>query len=59
MTGVARPAEVRVEGLRKRFGRVEVLRGVDFTVGAGRVTALVGPNAAGKSTLIKAIIGLV
>ena len=59
MTGVARPAEVRVEGLRKRFGRVEVLRGVDFTIGAGRVTALVGPNAAGKSTLIKAIIGLV
>ncbi len=59
MTAHVGPAEVRVEGLRKRFGRVEVLRGVDFTVGAGRVTALVGPNAAGKSTLIKAIIGLV
>lgn len=59
MTGLAGPAEVRVEGVRKRFGRVEVLRGVDFTVRAGRVTALVGPNAAGKSTLIKAIIGLV
>lgn len=59
MTRPAGPAEVRVEGVRKRFGRVEVLRGVDFTVRAGRVTALVGPNAAGKSTLIKAIIGLV
>ncbi len=59
MTAHVGPAEVRVEGLRKRFGRVEVLRGVDFTVGTGRVTALVGPNAAGKSTLIKAIIGLV
>ncbi len=53
------PAEVRIEGLRKRFGRVDVLKGLDVTVGAGRVTAIVGPNAAGKSTLIKAIIGLV
>lgn len=52
-------AEVRIEGLRKRYGRLEVLRGLDFTVGAGRVTAIVGPNAAGKSTLIKSIIGLV
>ena len=50
---------IQIEGLRKRFGRFEVLRGIDLTVGASRVTALVGPNAAGKSTLIKAIIGLV
>jgi len=59
VTSSQRPAEVRIEGLRKRFGRFEVLRGVDLMVGAGRVTAIVGPNAAGKSTLIKAIIGLV
>jgi Cu-processing system ATP-binding protein len=50
---------VRVEGLRKRFGRVEVLRGVDIAVAPGRITAIVGPNAAGKTTLIKAILGLV
>jgi Cu-processing system ATP-binding protein len=55
MTGPA----VRIEGLRKRFGRLEVLRGVDVTVAPGRITAIVGPNAAGKSTLIKAIVGLV
>ena len=48
-----------VEGLRKRFGRLEVLRGVDLTAAPGRITAVVGPNAAGKSTLIKTIIGLV
>lgn len=53
------PAEVRIEGLRKRFGRLEVLRGVDITIAPGRITAIVGPNAAGKSTLIKAIVGLV
>jgi Cu-processing system ATP-binding protein len=52
-------AEVRIEGLRKRFGRQEVLKGIDATIAPGRVTALVGPNAAGKSTLIKTIVGLV
>jgi Cu-processing system ATP-binding protein len=54
-----RPAEVRVENLTKRFGRFAALNGVDLTFGAGRITAVVGPNAAGKSTLIKAILGLV
>ena len=50
---------IQAEAVTKRFGRLEVLRGVDFTVAPGRVTGLVGPNAAGKSTLIKAILGLV
>lgn len=59
MTGGAKGATLAVERLRKRFGRFEVLRGVDFTARPGRVTAIVGPNAAGKSTLIKAILGLV
>jgi len=44
--------------VRKRFGALEVLRGVDLHVRRGRVTAIVGPNAAGKTTLIKAILGL-
>lgn len=48
-----------LEGLRKRYGAVEVLRGVDLVASPGRITALVGPNAAGKSTLIKTVIGLV
>jgi Cu-processing system ATP-binding protein len=53
------PSRVVVRGLRKRFGRQEVLRGLDLTVQPGRVTAVVGPNAAGKTTLIKTILGLV
>ena len=50
---------VEARGLRKRFGRLEVLRGIDLTIARNRVTAIVGPNAAGKTTLIKAILGLV
>jgi Cu-processing system ATP-binding protein len=71
VTGVAAPAAfplagmapavtaVEAIGLRKRFGRHEVLRGVDLTISAGRVTGLVGPNAAGKTTLIKCLLDLV
>jgi Cu-processing system ATP-binding protein len=52
-------AMLTIEGLRKRYGRLEVLRGLDVEIPAGRVTALVGPNAAGKTTLVKAVLGLV
>ncbi len=47
-----------VVGLRKRFGPVEVLRGVDLSLGRGEVLAIVGDNGAGKSTLIKNISGV-
>jgi Cu-processing system ATP-binding protein len=50
---------IEIRGVQKRFGRLPVLRGIDLTVERGRVTALVGPNAAGKTTLIKCILGLV
>ena len=53
-----RPA-IEIVGLRKRFGRAAILDGVDASIARGRVTALVGPNAAGKSTLLKCILGLV
>jgi Cu-processing system ATP-binding protein len=52
------PPAIEISGLRKRFGRSEVLAGLDARIECGRITALVGPNAAGKSTLLKCILGL-
>lgn len=49
---------IEARGLRKRFGALEVLCGVDLTIARGRVTAIVGPNGAGKTTFIKSILGL-
>ena len=49
---------IRIQGVTKRFGPLEVLKGVDAVVHGGRVTGIVGHNAAGKTTLIKTILGL-
>lgn len=50
---------LRVEGLRKRFGRKEVVRGVDFSMTSGQVVSLLGPNGAGKTTLFYMIVGFI
>jgi Cu-processing system ATP-binding protein len=49
---------IQITGLQKKFGALEVLNGIDASIESGRVTGIVGPNAAGKTTLIKSILGL-
>jgi phospholipid/cholesterol/gamma-HCH transport system ATP-binding protein len=47
-----------VRGLRKNFGRQEVLKGVDFSVKPGEIFVIMGPSGSGKSVLLKHLIGL-
>jgi branched-chain amino acid transport system ATP-binding protein len=51
--------ELRLTGARAGYGTVEVLHGLDLTIPAGRVTALLGANGAGKSTTLRVLAGLV
>jgi ABC-2 type transport system ATP-binding protein len=52
------PIAVEAEGLRKRFGATEALRGLDLTVATGNVYGLLGPNGAGKTTAIRVLATL-
>ncbi len=49
---------ISISGLTKRFGRTDVLRGIDLGVEKGELIALLGPSGSGKTTLLKIIAGL-
>ncbi len=52
---MSRGPMIRAEAVRKRFGRVEVLRGISLDVAPGEVMCLLGPSGSGKSTFLRCI----
>ena len=46
---------IEIENVRKSFGSLEVLKGIDLTIPERQVTALIGPSGSGKSTLCRTI----
>ena len=51
-------AFLEINALRKRFGSLEILKGIDLTLDKGGFLVLVGPSGCGKSTLLNTIAGL-
>ena len=50
---------IEVKNLYKKFGKNEVLKGIDLSIKEGGIFSILGPNGSGKTTLIKAILGMV
>lgn len=50
---------ISIQGLRKKFGSLQVLNDLDLDIPKGQATGIVGPNGSGKTTLIKHLLGLV
>jgi ABC-2 type transport system ATP-binding protein len=51
-------ALIQIRGLRKRFGDGDVIHGIDLTIEEGEIFGLIGPDGAGKSTLIRMLAGI-
>ncbi len=49
---------LNVEGLKVRYGQIEAVKGLDFTVAQGEIVTLLGANGAGKTSTLAAIVGL-
>jgi heme exporter protein A len=56
--GAGAPALLEARGVRRSFGGLRVLRGVDLSVRAGEAVVVAGPNGAGKTTLLRILAGL-
>lgn len=50
---------IEIKNLYKKFGKNEVLKGIDLSISEGGIFSILGPNGSGKTTLIKAILGMV
>jgi len=50
---------IQVENLHKKFGKIEVLKGLNLSIKSGGIFAVLGPNGSGKTTLIKSVLGMV
>ncbi len=59
MPAVSEQPFLEVRGIKKKYGNVEALKGIDLKVYAGEVLAIVGDNGAGKSTIIKILSGAI
>ena len=57
-SGAAAQPRIRVRGLGKHYGALEVFRNIDFDVGEREIVAIVGPSGCGKTTLLRCIDGL-
>ncbi|MCL4159018.1 UNVERIFIED_CONTAM: hypothetical protein GTU68_035492, partial [Idotea baltica] len=44
---------LRAEGIKKKYGELEVLKGIDIEIASGEIVAIVGPSGAGKTTLLQ------
>jgi len=58
LTGNGPPLAIGLRGVRKNFGPVEAVRGIDLEISSGEIVAFLGPNGAGKTTTIDMILGL-
>lgn len=50
---------IKISNIHKKFGKVQVLKGLDLEIKSGGIFAILGPNGSGKTTLIKSILGMV